>query len=117
MLDAATVPDPVHNQEDGDHRESLHGDSASSITMLEECGHGHSRDHRDLRDIIHARDARSRIKNRHRDREREEQELREERDYDYYGPYYEQPHQKWSPEAGHILEGVKVYSLDLKQVR
>jgi hypothetical protein len=44
MLDVATVTDPVHNQEDGDwghdgdHQDSLRGDSASSITPHEECG-------------------------------------------------------------------------------
>jgi hypothetical protein len=45
-----------------------------------------------LCDIIHTRDARGRIENQHRDREREEQEQCEERDYDYYGPYYDEPH-------------------------
>jgi hypothetical protein len=41
MLDVVTVADPVYNQEDGDqghdddHRESLRGDSASSITPWE----------------------------------------------------------------------------------
>jgi hypothetical protein len=44
MLGVATVTDPVHNQEDGDrgydgdHRESLRGDSASSITPHGERG-------------------------------------------------------------------------------
>jgi hypothetical protein len=57
MLDAATVTDPIHNQEDGDHRESLHWDLASSITPHEEHGRGCNRDHRDLCDIIRARDA------------------------------------------------------------
>jgi hypothetical protein len=38
-------------------------------------------------------------------------------DYDYYGPYYDQPHQERSSEGGHIPGGVKAYSLDLKQVR
>jgi hypothetical protein len=71
MLDATTVPDSVHNQEDGDqgydgdHQESLRGDSASSITPWEERDQGHIRDHRDLCEIIHTRDARSRIKNQH----------------------------------------------------
>jgi hypothetical protein len=38
-------------------------------------------------------------------------------DYDYYGPYYDQPHRERSSEGGHIPGGVKAYSLDLKQVR
>jgi hypothetical protein len=67
MLDAWMVADLVYDQEDGDqghdddHWESLHGDSASSITPREECGRGHNRDHRDLRDVIRAKDARGRI--------------------------------------------------------
>jgi hypothetical protein len=42
MLDSATVADPVYDQEDrdqghdGDHRGSLRGDSANSITPWEE---------------------------------------------------------------------------------
>jgi hypothetical protein len=78
MLDAAMVTDPVHNQEDldwghdGDHRESLHGDSGSSITPREEHGRRCSRDHCDLCDVICARDTRDRIQNQHRDQEREE---------------------------------------------
>jgi hypothetical protein len=38
-------------------------------------------------------------------------------DYDYYGPYYDQPHREWSLEVGHIPGAIKVYSRDLKQVR
>jgi hypothetical protein len=123
MFDATTVADPVHNQEDGDrdhdgdHRESLRGDSASSITPREERGQGCSRDHRDLCDVIYARDACDRIESQRRDQEREEQEHHDERDYDYCGPYYGQPHQELSPEAGHTAGGVKAYSLDMKRVR
>jgi hypothetical protein len=63
MFDAAMVADPVHDQGDGDwghdsdHRESLRGDLASSITPCEEHGRGHNRDHCDLCDVIRARDA------------------------------------------------------------
>jgi hypothetical protein len=70
LLDAATVADTIYDQEDGDqghdddHRESLHGDSASSITPWEEHGRGCNRDNHDLRDVICARDARGRIKSR-----------------------------------------------------
>jgi hypothetical protein len=122
MLDATMVADPVYDQEDrdrghdDDHREIFRGDSAS-ITPWEECDWGRNRDNRDLRDVIHARDAHGRIENRRWNREREEQEQRDERDYDYYVPYYDQPHQERSPEAGHIPGGVKAYSLDLKRVR
>jgi hypothetical protein len=47
----------------------------------------------------------------------EEQEQRDERDYNYYGPYYDQPHWDQSLETGHIPGGVKTYCLDLKRVR
>jgi hypothetical protein len=92
MLDAAAVADPVHDQEDKDrghednHQHSPHGDSANSITPWEECGRGHGRDNRDLRDIIRGRDAHGRIENLHREWERDEQEQHDERDYDYYAP-------------------------------
>jgi hypothetical protein len=56
-------------------------------------------------------------RNRHQNREREEQEQRDKRDYDYYGPCYDQPHWERSPEAGHIPRGIKAYSLDLQYVR
>jgi hypothetical protein len=67
MLDATMVADSVYNQEDGDRghddnpRESLRGDSASSINSWEEHDQGRNRDNRDLRDIIYAREARGRI--------------------------------------------------------
>jgi hypothetical protein len=116
MLDAATGADPVYDQEDrdrghnGDHRESPHGDSTSSITPPVERGRGHNRDSHDLRDVIHDRDARGQIENQCRNREREEQEQCYERDYDYYGPYYDQPHRERSPELGHTPGGIKAYS-------
>jgi hypothetical protein len=47
--------DRGHNN---DHRQSPHGDSASSITPPE----GHGEDNRGLHDIIHGRDAHGRIK-------------------------------------------------------
>jgi hypothetical protein len=96
MLDIATIADLICDQEDkdrghdDDHRESPHGDSASSITPLKECDRGRNRDNRDLHDIIRSRDAPGRIESQHRNRECEEQEQRDERDYDYYGPYYDQ---------------------------
>jgi hypothetical protein len=58
MLDAATVADPVHDQEDGDrgheddHRQSPRGDSTSSITPPEERGQERGGDNRDLCNII-----------------------------------------------------------------
>jgi hypothetical protein len=45
-----------------------------------------------LHDIIHGRDAHDQIKNRRQEREHIEQERRDEKDYDYYGPFYDQPH-------------------------
>jgi hypothetical protein len=45
-----------------------------------------------------------------------EQEQREERDYDYYGPYYDQPHRQHSIEGGRNAGGVKALSQDLKRV-
>jgi hypothetical protein len=98
MLNAATVADLVHDQEDedrgheDDHRRSPRGDSANNITPLEEHGRGHGRDNHDLHDVIRGRDARGQIENRRLDQERDEREQRDERDYDYYGPYYGQPH-------------------------
>jgi hypothetical protein len=95
MLAATTVVDPVHVQEsedrghDDDHRHSPCGDSASSITLPEEHNKGHGRDNHDLRDIIRSRDARSRIENQCRDQEHDEQEQHNERDYDYYDPFYD----------------------------
>jgi hypothetical protein len=53
---------------------------------------GHGRDKRDLCNIIRGRDAHGRIENRCQELERDEHEQRNERDYDYYGPYYVQPH-------------------------
>jgi hypothetical protein len=41
---------------------------------------------------------------------------REERDYDYYGPYYDQPHQQRSPEGGCNIRGVKAFSNELKSM-
>jgi hypothetical protein len=74
------------------------------------------RDDRDLHDVIRGKDACGRIENQRRERERLEQERREERDYDYYGPYYDQPHQQCSPEGGRNASGVEAFSHDLKRV-
>jgi hypothetical protein len=85
MLDAATVANPVYDQEDRDrghdhdYQESPRGDMASIITPPEENGRGRNRDNRDLCDIIHGRVAHGRIENQHRNRERQEQEHRDER--------------------------------------
>jgi hypothetical protein len=70
MMEAATVADAVHDQENGDrgheddHQQSPRGDSANSVTPSDEHDQGHGRDNRDLRDVIHGRDARGRIENR-----------------------------------------------------
>jgi hypothetical protein len=79
-LVAAMVADPVYDREDGDrghdgdHQESLHGDSASSVTPQAEQGRVLNRDNHNQHDVIHATDAHGRIKSQHRNREREEEE-------------------------------------------
>jgi hypothetical protein len=98
MFDVPTVVETISIQEDSDrghdddHQESLHGDLASSISPPEVCSQGCNRDNCNLCDVICGRDARDRIENRHQNWEHEEQEKRDERDYDYYGPYYDPPH-------------------------
>jgi hypothetical protein len=93
MLDAAIVVDPVLDHDDRvwgqelDHQQSPCGDSASSLTPLEERGQMCDRDGWDLCDIIHGGDAHSWIKNWCQERERIEQEQRDERDYGYYSPF------------------------------
>jgi hypothetical protein len=69
-----------------------------------------------LHNIIHGRDARGWIENLCQERKHLEQEQREERDYDYYGPYNDKPHQQRSPEGGDNAGGVKAFSHDLKRV-
>jgi hypothetical protein len=69
-----------------------------------------------LHDVICDRDARGRIKNRCQEHESLELEQREEKDYDYYGPYYDQPHRHHSPEGGHTAGGVNAFSQNLKRV-
>jgi hypothetical protein len=106
MLDIATVVDPTLNHDDEardhkpDHQQSLHGDSASSLTPLEECGRSRDQDDRDFHDNLHDRDASDRIENRCQEHDHLEQEQHEERDNNFYGPYYDQPHQQRSPEGG-----------------
>jgi hypothetical protein len=56
------------------------------------------------------------MKNQCQEHERLEQEQHEERDYDYYGPYYNHSHLQHSPEGG-CNEEVKAFSQDLKRVR
>jgi hypothetical protein len=70
MLDAAIIVDLVLDRDDEawghgpDHRQSLRGDSASSLTPPEECSWRWDWDDRDLCDVIRGRDACSWIKNR-----------------------------------------------------
>jgi hypothetical protein len=123
MLDAATVVDLVLDC-DGevrghelDHRQSPHEDSTNSLTASEERDRRWDRDDCDLHDVICGRDARDQINNRRQERERVEHERCDERDYDYYGPFYNQPHRQRSPEGGHNLGGVKAFSHNLKRVR
>jgi hypothetical protein len=63
-----------------------------------------------LCNVIRRRDARDLINNRPQEHERVEQEQRDERDHDYYGPFYDQPHRQRSPKGGHNLGGVKAFS-------
>jgi hypothetical protein len=120
MLDVATIVDPTLDHgdkrwgQDTDHYQSPCGDSASSITPL--VGHGRDRDDRDMHDIIHKRDARDRIKNLCQEQDRIECKRRDERDYDYYGPYYDQPHRHRSPVRGCNEGGIKPFSRNLKRV-
>jgi hypothetical protein len=122
MLDVATMVYPALNREDEaqghdhDHRQSPHGDSASSLTPPKECGRRRDQDDRDLCDVLRGRDAHGRIENQRHEHEHLEQEQREERDYDYYGPYYDQPHRHRSPKGGHNARGVKAFSQYLKRV-
>jgi hypothetical protein len=67
-----------------------------------------------LHDVIHGRDAHDQIENRCQEHERLEQEQREERDYDYYCPYYDQPHRQHPPKGGRNVGGVKAFSHDFK---
>jgi hypothetical protein len=101
MLDATSMVDPVLDrvQRRRGHRQSLCGDSVSNIMPLEE--HGRDRNEGDLRDIIRKRHAWGQIENRHQERDRIEHEQCEEWDYDYYGPYYDQPHHRCSLAGGH----------------
>jgi hypothetical protein len=122
MQDAATVVDPALDRDDEawchkfDHQQSPHGDSASSLTPPEERGRRRDWDDRDLHDVIHSKDARSWIKNQRQESEHLEQERREERHYDYYGPYYDQPHRQHSPKGGRNGREVKAFSHDFKRV-
>jgi hypothetical protein len=96
MLDAAIVEDlaPVRREkrrgQDHDHYLSPHRDTANNITPMEECGP--DQDGRDMSDVIRNRDSHDRIENRCQERHRTEHEWNEERDRDFYGPYYDQPH-------------------------
>jgi hypothetical protein len=122
MLDAAIMVESVRDHDDGnrgqelDHRLSRCRDSASSLTPPEEHGRRCDRDDRNMCDVIHDRDARCWIENRRQDQEHIDQEQRDEMDNNYYGPFYDQPHQQRSPERGCNAEGVKAFSHDLKRV-
>jgi hypothetical protein len=106
MLDVGTVDDLALDHGDKawgdehDHRQSPHEDSASSLTPSEEHGQRRDQDDRDLHDVIRSRDAHDWIENWHLEREHLQQEQRGEREYDYYSPYFDQPHRQRSPEGG-----------------
>jgi hypothetical protein len=117
MLDAATVVDTTLDRDDEawghkpDNRQSPHGDSASCLTPPEERGRRRDQDDRDLHDVIRGRDAHGRIENRRQEYERLEQEQREERYYDYNGPYYNQPHQQCSPKGGAVQKEARLFPM------
>jgi hypothetical protein len=96
MLDTTTMVDVTLDHrdrrqgQDPDHCQSSREDSGSSITPPSD--HDRDRDEGDLRDIIRNRDARDWIENRCQERDHIECEQHIERDYDYYGPYYDHPH-------------------------
>jgi hypothetical protein len=87
MLDVAIMVDPVLERgdrargQDPDHCQSPCKDSARNLTLSEGCSQGRDRDDKDLHNVISNRDARDRIENQC-----------QERDYDYYGPFCDQPH-------------------------
>jgi hypothetical protein len=62
-----------------------------------------------LCDAIRGRDARGRIENRRQECERLEYEQHQERDYNYYRPYYDQPHRQHSPEGGIVQEESRLF--------
>jgi hypothetical protein len=77
-----------------------------------ERGRRRDRDDRDLHDVICGRDARGQIENWHQERKCLEQEQREESDYDYYDPYYDQPHRQHSPKGrGAMLEELRFFPM------
>jgi hypothetical protein len=116
MTDSALNPGARRRGQDPDHRQSPHGDSARSLSCsLDERGQGQGVG--DARDIIHSRDAGDRIENHRRDREHAERKCCNERYYDFYGPYYDQPTRCRSPARGHNKGGIKAFCRDLRRVR
>jgi hypothetical protein len=126
LLDAATIPDPALAQEPGrrgqeaDHRRRLRSpsqrkDSASSSSSSGRR-RGQSCDEGDLCDVIRTKDMHVRIESRRQDRDRVEQERRNERDYDMYDPYYDQPTGHRSPARTRNSGGIKPFSRDLRKV-
>jgi hypothetical protein len=115
MLDVATMVDPTLDRvdrrggggKDPSHHQSPHEDLANSITPPVERGQDQDGD---LHNVIRNRDAHDQIENRLQERDRVECERCNERDYDYYDPYYDQPHHHRSP-AGGCNEGGSSLSL------
>jgi hypothetical protein len=70
----------------------------------------------DLRDVIRNKDAHDQIENRRQERDRIECERHGERDYDYYGLFYDQPHRHCSPKGGCNEGVVQAFFHDLKRV-
>jgi hypothetical protein len=94
MLNAAIMTDPTLGQgdrrrdQDPDHRQSPHGGSASRLSLtLNERGQGQG----DRWDVIHNRDAHDQTDNRHQERDQLDRECHDERDRDFYCPYYDHP--------------------------
>jgi hypothetical protein len=122
MPDAATMMEPAlhpggqRRGQDPDHRQSPRGDSSSSIS-LSSRGHDLGQGGGDLQDILCTKDAHDRIKNHREERDRADRKRHNERDYDFHGPYYDQPARRHSPTRRCNAGGIKPFSRDLRRVR
>jgi hypothetical protein len=62
------------------------------------------------------KDMRDQIESRWQDRDQAEQERWNERDYDMYDPYYDQPARHRSSPRARDSHGIKLFSRDLRKV-
>jgi hypothetical protein len=122
MLDATMMTDPTlipgggKRGQDPDHRQSPHEDSANSLSLSpDEQDQGQGREV--LWDILCTRDARDQIENCRQQRDRADRECHNMRDYDFHGPYYDQPARYRSLTRGRNEGGIKPFSHNLRRVR